>query len=64
MGKATMREGDSWDKGVEVGTGHTVLRACGQSPVCLACAWGPCAAWTCPLPPLRCWAAVLADMFA
>lgn len=41
-----------------------VLRACDQNPVCLACAWGPCPAWTCPCTPLHCWAAVLADMFA
>lgn len=41
-----------------------VLRACGQSPVCLVCAWGPCPAWTCPPTPLYRWAAVLANMFA
>lgn len=52
MGKGTKQKGDSRDKGVEVGTGYTVLRACSQSPVCLAFAWGPCPAWTCPLPTL------------
>lgn len=41
----------SSNKGVEVGTVQSAGTACDQSPMCLLCAWGPCLAWTCPLPP-------------